>query len=283
MTDNWLKPLSNAIPYMEYRSISKTNRHIWSDERHSHAVSELHIILKGSAKLEIADKVITLREGEAILIHPDTFHCNTEISTPFLRFSVSFLIKKEYRLRNDPEESYRIFNAGETILRACNEIFEECDRGDSFWREEMLSTLLSKLLIHVIRTLRQCQPDQSAANFGNLSTFQRIDHFFAVSTKQVTKDYSRKALAKTLHCSERQLNRLIYSLYGMTFQEKRQLARMDYAKFLLRNTNKTVNEISNLIGYSNESSFYKLFRSECGMTPQEFRNRHQQSSPSSDD
>ena len=258
MNNEWLKTLKNAIPYLDYRSVSKERRYVWEGDRHSHGVCELHIILQGKAKIEIQETVIELKEGQAILIQPDTFHCNTQISNPFLRFTISFLVDEDMNLRSESEEVYRVFPVDTAISQICYDVFKECDQEDTFWQQEMISALLSELFIRVFRTLHQSVSENATVSLGDTSPFQHIDYFFSVSPEKQFKDDSRKALTKTLHCSERQLNRVIYSLYGMTFQEKRLRARIDYAKLLLRTTDKTVAQIASLIGYANESSFVLL-------------------------
>jgi len=279
MDISWIKTLNDPIPFLEYRSLSKQNRHIWIGVRHSHATSELHFILQGSSRIEIEDTTINLQEGQAILIQPDTFHCNTATSEPFLRMSLSFLIEEKYTIPKQTASPYCLFSLSPAIMQTCAEIYEEYDKNDSFWREEMLTALLTKLLIQTFREVRQAQTEKVNDTLEEHSAFQIIDKFFSLSPNPIEKDFSRKALSRALHCSERQLNRLVYSLYGMTFQKKRKLARLDHAKFLLRSTDKPISDIAALVGYANESSFYKLFRNEYNVTPQEFRSIHKKSNP----
>ena len=68
---------------------------------------------------------------------------------------------------------------------------------------------------------------------------------------------------------------MMMELYNMTFQEKRIHARMDYAKFLLRTTQMEVSRIGVLVGYTSETSFFKVFKTYCGMTPLKYRQEAQ--------
>ena len=100
------------------------------------------------------------------------------------------------------------------------------------------------------------------------SDIHTIEMFFSSEREDKC---TRKNLAQQLHCSERQVNRILMQLYGMNFRQKKQQTRIDYAKFLLRNTDKKISEICTLVGYADETAFYKSFKANCQMTPQEFR------------
>ena len=156
------------------------------------------------------------------------------------------------------------------MRQICAAIFEEIDKEDSYLGDEMLSALFSQLMVQFLRTVqpKKILPPQRPGT----DPLVVIDRYF--SSLHLQGELSRKGLSEQLHCSERQLNRLMLELYNMTFQEKRLQARMDYARSLLRNTDRRISEISAMVGYTNETSFYKSFRSYCGVTPVQFRRKH---------
>lgn len=273
MNTNWLKTLNTLIPYLEYFSLSKECRNSWPSHRHNHNTLELHIILQGSCKIEVESEIINITEGQGFLLRANAFHCSLETSTPFLRFSISFLLENELLLftNSNLEKPYILFQTTPSMRQICYEIFNEYDKTVAYMKQEMISSLLSQLIIHMFRNISQNNLPYKNTDLPIHMMFQTIDCFFSIPLEPIEKDFSRKNLAASLHCSERQLNRLIYKLYGITFQEKRMQARMDYAKFLLRNTNKTITEICQLVGYSDESTFRKFFKSNSNMTPHEFR------------
>ena len=57
----------------------------------------------------------------------------------------------------------------------------------------------------------------------------------------------------------------------MTFREKSMRARMDYAAWLLRTTDKCAGEIARLVNYSSEPSFFSAFKRYFGVTPLRYR------------
>lgn len=58
---------------------------------------------------------------------------------------------------------------------------------------------------------------------------------------------------------------------GMNFVNYLKQIRMEEAKRLLRETDEKIIDISKMVGYENEKHFMKLFKTECGVSPSEFR------------
>ena len=82
---------------------------------------------------------------------------------------------------------------------------------------------------------------------------------------------TRQELAEYLHCSQRQLIRKMQALYGVSFRQKLIASRMDLARYLLRSTDNSVNEISTRVGYADNAAFFRAFRQHTGMTPAQYR------------
>ena len=273
--NNWIKPLDKVIPHADWNSVQRHLRTEWDPVRHSNTSHELHIILDGSCRVELENQEIEIRAGQALVILPHTFHCCRSITKPFLRLTVNFIPQKQDLLSDRADGGhYFLFPITPTIKRLCHEIFDEVDRKSHYLVNEMLCAMFSQLMIHVLRAIQPDEQDSHAIIFDH-SAAHIIDHYFSSFNMQGC--HTRKDLSEKLHCSERQLNRILSKLYGMTFQEKRLQARMDYAKYLLRNTDMKIPEISSQVGYSNETSFYKVFRATNGITPNDFRRQHDES------
>ncbi len=271
MPNNWIKPLDKVLPHVEWNSTKKHLRTDWIPVRHSNTAHELHIILQGSCRVELVDREVEVKAGQGLIILPNTFHCCRGITKPFLRMTVNFIPQNQDLLTEPANgDKFFFFQSTQSIERTCHEIFEEVDRCAYYLVNEMLCAMFSKLMIHVLRAVQPGQ-DSHAITFDH-SAAHIIDGYF--SSFNMQGGHTRRGLSKKLHCSERQLNRILSELYGMTFQEKRLQARMDYAKYLLRNTDMKIPEISAQVGYSNETSFYKVFRATCGITPKDFRSQH---------
>ena len=58
---------------------------------------------------------------------------------------------------------------------------------------------------------------------------------------------------------------------GMTFQEVVREQRMKKARILLKESDKTVEAVSEAVGYENVEHFNRLFKKAYGMTPVQFK------------
>ena len=80
-----------------------------------------------------------------------------------------------------------------------------------------------------------------------------------------------QSLAKKSFYNPSYFSRLFRDLYGMTVTEYINHSRVEKAKELLLTTNYTVQEISEQVGYSGQSAFYKKFSEITGVTPKQYR------------
>ena len=61
---------------------------------------------------------------------------------------------------------------------------------------------------------------------------------------------------------------------GMTFRSYLVKIRTEKACQLLKSSNMTVSNIAGSVGYTDPAFFYKVFRKEMGMTPDDYRKKH---------
>ncbi len=84
-------------------------------------------------------------------------------------------------------------------------------------------------------------------------------------------DFHIDTLAEKLGISRRTLQRRLWSESHYTYSSLFQAVRRSLANRYLVNTNRSIEEISDMLGYSNVSSFSRSFRQSFGTTPSEFR------------
>lgn len=78
-------------------------------------------------------------------------------------------------------------------------------------------------------------------------------------------------LADKFYVSPAWLKKCFYNVYGKSVQAYIREYKMQSAAYALKNTNQTITEIANAIGYENNSKFSKAFRSSYGLSPTEYR------------
>ena len=89
-------------------------------------------------------------------------------------------------------------------------------------------------------------------------------------------DSSLSVWAKRVFSTERTLARRFQKELKMSFNDWRQRAKLVKAMTLLKESI-SINEIAYQLGYSQGSSFIKMFRKHTGVTPEQFRKQNETS------
>lgn len=92
----------------------------------------------------------------------------------------------------------------------------------------------------------------------------------AVSAHMIDSDYSVDALASDLCMSRANLHRKMRAISGQTPTDFIRNQRLERAAHLLRTTSHSVNEISDLVGFSYASYFTKCFKEKYGVLPKDY-------------
>ena len=256
---------------MVHLRITDSGRYAWNTDRHSNADYELHLVLSGTCSVEVGDHTYDLMPGHAIVIAPGQYHKPKVTSPVFQRLSIPFVLSKGSLAGAIENAIYpcTVVRLSNQMLSLAQQIFEEYRTSDPF-HIDMLRSLLGQLMISLMRQLNL--PASDSAQLSSSSWYTDIiDDFFECHMA----DYgSETMLAQQLHVSQRQLSRILHTHYGMTFRQKLLQTRMEHAAWLLRTSQRTVNQICVDVGYSSESTFYQNFKAYHGKTPQQYRNAH---------
>lgn len=108
---------------------------------------------------------------------------------------------------------------------------------------------------------------QESVTFSLSKVTQYINEHYA-------EDLSLEILAEKVYLSPHYLSMLFSKQNGYGINKYIKQIRMEKAQELLRNTNLSINEISQLVGYSSSSYFCKSFFKDFEMTPENFRNKY---------
>ncbi|MDO5089273.1 MAG: AraC family transcriptional regulator [Leptotrichiaceae bacterium] len=80
-----------------------------------------------------------------------------------------------------------------------------------------------------------------------------------------------KDLCKIMNISRYQLHTSFKKIEGINISDYLQKKKMEYGKFLLSSTDRTILDIANEIGYENPSKFSEAFKKYFGILPNKFR------------
>lgn len=103
---------------------------------------------------------------------------------------------------------------------------------------------------------------------------QRLVKAIKILDTKLESDDSLSIVAQSSGMSVRNFNRLFLKETALTPKEYIQMKRMEKAKILLGNSNRTITDISLDVGYNSVSKFIEAFKKLEGQLPSDFRNKN---------
>ena len=140
-------------------------------------------------------------------------------------------------------------------------------------RRERLQAELTGLLLalyDILSEQTQPHPDAVAKKKVGMQYRYEID---ALLAKNYARDIDLSFLARALYLSPKRVAVLIQSLYGKSFRQVKVEMKLQVAKQMLTETDLTVAQIAEKIGYRSTRGFLSAFVQMTGMTPSKYRDR----------
>lgn len=258
------------LPSIFYEN--KNAWYFWNQGPHDHSVYEMHILLKGSAQVRVADQLYEIRQGGAMIIAPGQYHEAWAQKGDFQRFSFLFSAdEKSVNLASMLRRRIPVclnFRATDAMRELGHQILRDWEQNKAY-RTDMRQALFQALMINAFRALDLVGKPEDQLS-GELPRMLICDGYFALDKQ----NKSTAELARFLRLSERQLHRCLMEYYGMSFQQKLTQSRMEKAAWFLRTTDRHIHEIAMEVGYDSESGFFKVFRKHYQVTPLQYRKKY---------
>lgn len=254
---------------------------------HNHEFFEFNYMLKGNCTQVINNESITLHTGDLILLDSQCCQSIAPLSKNDILINIIFPYENlevmwisELSLKNNPlftflmqevsrhsKGNYVLFdtkankNAELFLCQIINKYYTE-----SFFSAEILRLLISVLFMELIGNtpyhLNDSQKDRSENQIVSKSLYLISEEY---------SDFSLEKLSKVLHYNKNYLSNLITKKTGITFTEHLNNKRLDKALFLIKTTSLPIREISEQVGITNKTYFYKIFLKRFGKKPSKFR------------
>ena len=239
----------------------------WNVMRHCNAQYELHIALSGNCVIDVDKDFFALSPGKALLISPGQYHSTREVSDDYEHYVLSFLVNSPLGVA-----PCTIIELPSFDVLLCEKIVSELKNKNMFWRQRE-NHMHQMLLCDVLGCLGIEESTSSVDTEKSDKRFSYIDNFFE---QNLSKNSTEEHLCRQLNLSRRQLNRVLNVHYQMGFREKMHRARLDRAEYLLRTTDTKISKICEQVGYTSETSFFKAFKGQYGISPGAYRKRYNQ-------
>ncbi len=233
---------------------------------HTHA--ELVYVLRGSLNVTIDGAAHTLQAGQVAAIFPYVSHSYSDAPDAdviLLLFSPDVMMFDGTLKTQKP--TYPIASA-DTLAPLLERVVDRLQKGKEKTALSYLNAVIGELL-----ELLSMESSNNAARDMTVQVLQFCSEHFA---EKITV----KTVADALYISESYVSKIFTGRLHCRFREYLNLLRMDKAKTLLADTDIHILEIMAVCGFTNQSSFNRVFRGICGCSPTEFRSAVWEKKPS---
>ena len=129
--------------------------------------------------------------------------------------------------------------------------------------QRTLKAAMSLLLLDLLDHTSHLSMPRGSGNELVLSVLEEIEQHYA----SIRFD----ELARMHRVSAAYLSKVVKSVMGESCTEILQRKRIAQARWLLRDTDLSIVEVAEAVGYENTGHFYRLFRQHAGMSPRQYR------------
>jgi AraC family transcriptional regulator len=223
-------------------------------------------IVSGVLKLEYMDNHYEAAADDIVLINcyfPHHYYCDSNCEFLFFHFDgkevqtiTNHLIEQNqspvFHL-NNATEIYK--NIREPILRLC-------------YQEQTTDTSLSSLVYSTLCSIQAFNEILPRTASPSSDAITRVIDYMK---NNINQQLSLQSLAEQVNLNSYYLAHLFKKETGSSPIEYMTNLKINYAKLILRNTNITISELADTLGYSSPSSFINTFKARRGLSPQKYR------------
>lgn len=258
--------------------------------KHCHDFFELIYVCKGTPVGVINDQDILLEEGNLCIMNPKAVHyfkkyteatdliMNIVLPKELFHKSIfrilfndpvlnAFFIR--YRLENEAQPSFLYLPVMDEDIDQLLELLVKEYLNKKEYSHVVLEALLTLIFSFLLRSYKsQTKPGNSI--MADILDYIYLNH----------KNISMKSLSAHFNYHPKYLSSFIHKQTGQTFRDLIVKIKLQSAANYLMYTNHNIEQIVELIGYTDKSSFYNMFKKEYCISPTVYRKQFRFSSPS---
>ena len=252
---------------------------------HHHTALEITMVLSGSGIYATDESEFSFESGDIFLFGTDERHWIKKLDcrTDFLNvhFEPRFIWSENFGISSG--ELIRVFlnrkknplnkldMTKESSMSVKRLIFQMEKELEEKKREHeiMLKVHLVNILIEMIRSF-EGQIDENDFSY-NAQALHHIERSLKYIDSHLSENITLEEIANVAHMSKNYFCRIFKKLNGMSPWDYITVKRIDLARRLLSDKDKTVLEVAMLCGFNNTANFNRAFRKVTGKTPSEIR------------
>lgn len=253
---------------------------------HRHPEVELNYCISGTCKIRINNHMYTMNEGDIALIGSMVSHevpagnvfCqaltleagSVLLKDQFAYFSDIEFIQPVYQLENDDEKAVRF---REKIGELCMEIADNYTAVSEPAKLQILGNLY-KIYAYVLeeiltnRNVRKRPPKDFRA-------VENVERALGLIYNCYSENISVEDAAALTGYNKSNFCKIFKSMTGDSFHQVLNQYRIEMAGSLLYETKQSIEEIAVAVGFADAKAFGRVFKSQVGITPGQYRKAKQ--------
>ncbi len=272
--------LENDINFsMEYQERSNEEHNMLYGHCHSHF--EIYVQMSGRRRYFLKNQVYEIETGDVVIIAPGLVHKTSNLgknnySRLLIEFDEQYLEDMNAFLGNAGVKSYLsyVYTNGYFIYRNCERmqaVLELCRKAlAEFQSDNPLSNMRCRL--RVTEMLLDILGDAFATGqTPDEGSRYKISEILAYINQNYSRDISLKETSEKFYLSYYYLSRLFKDVTGFTFVAYVNIVRANKAKGLIEQTDKSVEAISEIVGFGSQKQFVRVFKALYGISPSKYK------------
>ena len=240
----------------------------WHCVPHTHNHMELFFIVGGKGQFLIEDQLHPVSINQLVIINPNVLHTEVSLNAQPLEYIVLGIEGVQLANNNDSDGQFNILDYYESVeISGClRNILREMEQKNPGY-EDVCQAYMEILIIRLMRTTTlsvPTEPQAISANRQCAAVRRYIDlHFKEALTLE--------QLAEEGHMNKFYLSHAFKREYGISPINYMISKRIEESKYLLAETDLSMSQIAQLLGFSSLSYFSQVFHRTQSISPKEYR------------
>ena len=245
---------------------------------HTHEFYELVLVWRGNGLHVLNDRPYRITRGDLFYIRAQDKHSYASVNDLVLqniiycpdRLALNLDWAAHIPGLNDVDWTPH-WRIGSTGMAQVRQVITQLEQESS--KNDVLSNAMAEALFaQLVMTLKRhrfAADNQAAANSEPL-----LDKLITALSGSLNRSFILEQFCEQAQCSERALRQQFRTQTGMTINHYLRQLRICHAQYLLQHTELMIGEVSTRCGFEDSNYFSVVFTRETGMTPSQWRQRH---------
>ena len=240
----------------------------WHSVPHTHNHTELFFIVSGKGQFLIQDQFFPVGINNLVIINPNVLHTEDSLNAQPLEYIV--LGSEGIELANDENSNgqFSILDHMESVeISGClRNILREMEQKNTGY-EDVCQAYMEILIIRLMRSTTLSVPSEPQISSGNRQC-AAVRRYIDLHFKE---PLTLEQLAEESHMNKYYLSHSFKREYGTSPINYMISRRIEESKYLLAETDLSMTQIAQLLGFSSLSYFSQVFRRTQSVSPLEYR------------